>query len=686
MAYGEAETPATDVDPNASEGEYSDNLYFLSKGFKNWAVDAGVRARVVKEIVPMVKYIKGRRVTLTQYWHSLFRLWSMEHEVQGYIGRSNIYVPASRKIIDRLTYEMTKQLFPSDDSMAVTPLETEWKDMAPDVRALIAKRFKEAAIRSLAEPVCRQLIIAGITVGKVMWFERKVKAFKKKSVKTAEGLFASKGYQQQDIKIHCGPILDLIHPGNFFVWPENRVNMADVYVAFDTSTRTKNELLNAAGDKEDSIYVKSELEKIKGNQTDDNKQYNEAQTLRGQGMSPPNDEAGSREDHSAVGGLIDCDEVWIDWDPRELKEGEVPQPVPMKMYITTGGQVLQVAENPLADKRPPYVVARIGKVIGRFYGTGVGEPLQQYQQLMNDQTNQTQDAATYMLNNIALFNPDLVIGGLPDIEPGISIPVQDVERAIRFITPPQDMVGSGNALRAGTAAEMQDYGFSPPVLTGGSAPGRAFRTASGVQSATTNAVVPLTEIVRSFEEDFMEPLMQKFFCLDQQFGEDEQLVELSGPDGATVMRRLKPSQLAGDYQFKWMASTKAQSLTVLGAQIDKLFATLRDPMVQKLLAQNGKRFNPVPLLQKLYTEVMSFRDFEHVFPPAQGMPPPDPEPSAPLLQEDQGGYGSPSPESFNGPMPGMEDDPAFSQVREEANQQAGNDPLAQLLGSVQQPE
>src|SRR5688572_7803235 len=72
---------------------------------KNYAAgntDAAVRLRerIKTEIVPMAETIRQARLPLEEQWARYEKAWTMEHELQSYLGRSNIYMPVTNKQVE----------------------------------------------------------------------------------------------------------------------------------------------------------------------------------------------------------------------------------------------------------------------------------------------------------------------------------------------------------------------------------------------------------------------------------------------------------------------------------------------------------------------------------------------------------------------------------------------------------
>lgn len=635
----------------------SSDLFFLSKEPKNWAEEAAVRERIRQEIVPLLARVRDRRRPLNDMWASLWRTWTLEHETPAYRGRSNIYVPAAKKVINILTSQTLTGTFPSSDVFGVKANDEEHESMTADVKGLLETRLDKAKIRSAAEPFYRQLHVTGNSPLKVHHVKKTVKQVKRK--KGEDDKFST---TPEETTIFEGPVADVVPVFNLYVWPENINDLSQASMVFEDVTHDRASLIRLGKERG---YVDSELKAIGQKAVISNREVAESQMLAAQGMVPPSD------DEAAKKPMVDTTEVWLDFDPLAVSFEEESNPVPFLITVSADGKVLRAIENPYADKRPPYLWARIGKVPGRFYGTGDIEGIQQMQVLLNDQTNQSMDCATWVMNPFVLYNSNSVNGAMPELEPGVAVDVSDVSNSVKFERPPVELIQAGSVMLTQTNAWINDFSGAPPVLQGGAAPGRGFKTATGIGTANQNARIPLQEIIRGAEEDVWQPLLGKFYMLDQQFGDEEVLVKLTNGE----FKRLSPQELWGDYCFSWFASTQMQNLQVKAGQMTQFLQVLTAPTMAQMLAANGVKPNPVPIIRKLYVEVLGFRDVDEVLvkmQPGEGAGPPGGQPGAPS----PGGPPPMSPDdSLNGAQPELENSPEFSDLRVSANELAAQQGL-----------
>lgn len=563
---------------------------------KNWATDEAVRTRLKNELFPLMQEMRDRKRPLNALWSSLFKVWSLEHERQSYIGTSNLYIPAGKKGVETLTSQLVSATFPGDDVFAVEPRELEYQNLISDVKAAQQHYIEYARVRAEAEKFYRMLAITGNAPVKISWQTKKLSqmGLKKRLPKEAEAFGVGEPELREKI-LYDGPRFDVVDPSNLYIYPETVERPQDALVVFEDITVPLSNLRAKAG----SVYVASEVEGAARGEISEKSLADDAR-LTAQGFG-----AETRRGNEPY-GQVDISEVYLNFDPKASSYADEKNPVPFLVTVTASGQILRAVENPWWHKQAPYLLGRMGTQAGRIWGTGFVEAIRELQVLLNDQTNQMMDCASYHLNPIVMVNPNLVHGGLPDLEPGVQLMVQDMS-ALKFDRPPGDLIQSGSVLSTQTQSWINDFIGAPPVLQGGSAPGRAFKTATGIGTAQRNAVVPLQEVVKLCEVEVWEPMLEMFWSLAQQHSRTPLMLRISGEQ-----REVNPGNTYGDYMFRWLASSQAQSQQVKGSQITQLLQLLGTPPMQALAQANGFRINPKPLLRRLYQEVFGFRDVDEV--------------------------------------------------------------------------
>lgn len=596
---------------------------------KNYAAGSSemaqrLRERIRKEILPMCEAIRQSRSALESQWASFEKAWTMEHELQSYLGRSNIYMPVTNKQVETLVGELVTATFPGDDFFSVEAEKSDWQGMAADVKALEGQRVRSAKVRSHAEAFYRQMLIKGNSPGRTGWFSKKKQGhLRKRKLDSPAAMEASiiSGGDPHTYTYYEGPRFTPIPIESFYAWPENCSSLDDCLIVFEDLHVPYKELLWAA--KNAQKYDLDEVKAAKGgdsrhsqvDQADQNR-------LQAQEMSGVTSLAGIR--------MVAVTHCFLEMDPRAESFDEEEEPIDVCVSFTPSGQVLRVveAETVCPGRCHPYVNARAGTLVSRLWGTGFVERVFPLQLLVNDQMNQAMDCASYQLNPIVKTNPNLIVGPLPDLEPGVQLLCHDIAQAVGFDRPP-DFTQSSSMLLTQTISFMQDFFGSPPVLQGGAAPGRAFKTAAGVTTADKNAKTPLQQMVRLAETDVWEVVLQNFWLLDQRYATDQVLIEqgglnLSGQRPA-AQQYLNPMSMYGEYKFRWLASTQAANQQVMAQMLQNFITIIIAPAVQQLLGMEGFRVQIGPLIERIY-RALGLRDVERVLlkvaEPQPGLPPP----------------------------------------------------------------
>lgn len=619
---------------------------------KNWAGSETVRDRIKRELLPLMEEVRQRRMRLNFDWARYHKAWAKQHEFQGYIGRSNIYLPAAKKGVETLVAQVVSATFPGDEFFAVEPQKPEYAEMALDVQALEQERVETAGVRSHAEAYYRQLFMKGNSPARVHWRSKKFSTSTRRS--KAENEAALYGaIQDAEEVLYDGPCFTPIPVEDFYAWPETASTLDEASLVFEDFTTTKHALVRAA------VKGKYDLDEAKAINPSpiEQKQVADQERLSSQGMPTP--QAGGS------GGVpvefADASHAYFEFDPDASSLEDERNPRPFCVTVTRDGKVLRVVEAKYISPGAvhPYVLGRIGQVVGRLWGTGTVEDIYPLQLLVNDQVNQAMDVGTWVLNPGVISNPNVLMGVMPELEPGFNALATDVNAAARFINPPQEMIQSSTILLQQTLSWLQDFIGSPPVLQGGAAPGRAFRTATGVGTAQKNAELPLTQVVRLQETDVWQPMLRRFWGLDRVFAKDTVLLGLGGQGAMSAKGSVDPTQLYGDYRFRWSASTQLSNVQVRGQQIMQALDVLSRPPVVALLGQLGAKVNLVPLIKRLLRDVFGFRETNQIV--IQGPPPPPqpPQPQGgPPQQPPRGAQrggppqGGPPPGPPPGPLPG----------------------------------
>jgi hypothetical protein len=620
---------------------------------RNYATVDKVRQRIQKEIVPLINNVRSNRQAMNAWWRKLFHVWTMQHDGdEGYRGKSKLFMPAGRKGIETLSAQLIAGTFPGDDVFGAMARgdDANAADRAENVKRVLKYRIDSTAnVRIKADPFYRQLVITGNSPVKVFHQRKSINA----KLRNVLGMMETK-----ERILFDSPVFKPVDAADFYMWPESVDDTRDVQIMFEDLSTTYAHALSRA---RDGAY---DMEQVKKSGSNSNQQTRTSTQDRLEAQEL------SLTDTSGGWGVVDITEIWMDFDPAAESKEEERNPVPFLITITAGGEVWRAIPNPFWHQMPPFLPGRMGITQGRILGTGFVEAIRELNRLLNDQTNQAMDAADYVINPIVKTNPLLVHGRLAKLAPGVQWFVTDIERAVSFERPPVELINASSILMTQTQSWIQDFMGAPPVLSGGGAPGRAFKTATGIGTAQANARLPLQEIVRLQEECVWKPMLMMFHSIDQQFAKEPFLVPGKEQGQRT---RLSPDSIAGDWDFEWLASTQTSQAAMKGSQIMEAVSLLSNPKIIETLQANQVRVNPAPLMRRLFQEVLGIRNVDEVLiRDALGPPPPKPLMPEVSTQAPQppGGFEQPInlPEEMQGP--------GFEDMREESES------ISALMGSL----
>jgi hypothetical protein len=604
---------------------------------RNWALDEKVVAQIREEIYDIILQTRSQMVNLHESWRATRRMSTLEHDSnQSYIGRSNAYIPVWARAKKTLVSSLSQGLFPSEDycdvssreSKAVPPVQPPViPNMDPQMTGMMpppppppdlqtiskgVKTYiqwdleKNAKLRSQFKPFLGELIDHGISVAKV-WYEKE--SARKKPAKKAGSLGAfavdnpGTSMFREGIRFSTRSIFD------WYVYPVTADSLDQATVIFEDLNVPKSYVIER-GRKGNWVNIEDALNAPEIPE----KQQNDGELAQSKIFNSTN----TNQFTSPQGKILMVTEVWTSLvmpKAAYLEDEDNEAPIPVKI-VMAGDVVLQCIRNPFWFQKHPYLVSRDDPAPGNFFPTGTGRLARSLQYLVNDFTNQMNDNGNYALNPILKYNPGLLAGPLPPIRPGVSWAMTSMD-AVEFERPPIEQTQYGMNYVTMFSGMVGDFTGATPALQGNSA-GKNAKTATGMQILQKNAMTPLKDQIEDIEGDVMQPLMFMSWVLAQQFRDGQFLVDMTGEEAILMSK----DQLAGDFNFRWLASSQAANQQMRAQQSMSLLQIL--PGMSPLLQANGRMADPTPLLRRVWTDGFGFRNFDEFIKPlpAQPMLPP----------------------------------------------------------------
>jgi hypothetical protein len=266
------------------------------------------------------------------------------------------------------------------------------------------------------------------------------------------------------------------------------------------------------------------------------------------------------------------------------------------IYFAGENTIIGIIKAPQWGQKRPIISASVDRISGSFYGVSKVEPVKYLQWNLNDFWNMGQDSAMYSMLPIVMTDPEknpnyasMVIGlaAVWTCDPA----------STQFTNMPalwKDSVMMCQAIKS----QINESLDCSDMAMGKSPPGR--KNANAVAGQMQEASVPIIDHAERFEQEMLNPLLERFFEYDCQFREDNVTVLSMGELGVkAAMQEIPPQQWDNRYHFIWVGTDYVMSMQRMQQQIATM-NVLRGIPPQQL---NGKKLDITPILQMLVDSV-----------------------------------------------------------------------------------
>lgn len=610
----------------------------------NFADDEDSKAFFTNEVLAIVKFITTNRVALSEKWAENRRMdYMVFDENQNYRGRSNAYIPAWAKVNKTLISQMSSGLFPTDEYLDCSAMNGATDEEAAMMKAYAQYEFGEVAkLPYVIKPFLREMNNAGTAVLKYGWNQQRQGSLKRSKLDVIEPDNEHPTYNE-------GLYVSARSIHNVFVYPveaehPRELQLIAEVVQIPNSFVLKMGRLKRWKNTEFAINNRAEMNAI----LEKARLIGEKDNLSPDTLGPVT---------QTLGMTHVCEiYTYMRLPKRAYLPGEdTDELLPVQIFCV-GSVPLSIRRNPFFHQCMPYLFGRDNVHAGSFYGIGTASMVKSLQQLVNDFSNQANDASNYALNPIIKLNPTFIVGTPPRLRPGVVWKMTDIDQGVKFDRPPPELITAGQSVMSYWQGAVADFGGAPPVLQGKSGSGGA-KTATGSQILQRNALQPLQDTIEDLEGDVFVPLMKRLQSLARQFQKRDVGLLVSGSS-----KTVSPDIFDREYAFRWLASSQMVNQQMRAQQVLTLIQAAA-PMIPYLM-QLGYKFDPVPLFKKAYYDGMGFREFDKIFqrgmPPQVGLPQPG-QPQPPGAQQAQSPAqpqvsGFPGGPQVDNPVPGEGDE------------------------------
>lgn len=611
-------SPSTPLVGASSKDEVQGALVAAPDSETNFADDRASLDWLNANVLSLLSQVRDDATSQHAEWGSIRRMALLvKDETSAYTGQSQAYLPVYQKARETRVSHLSRGLFPTD-----TYIDTAAVDPAREADAQTAKAWmteqmeRSAKLRAELKPFLRSLCDYGLGVAKVWWEKpiAPVKATRMTRLPGIEQMLHTYGqpgqaaaWSGEGCKFKARSVF------SWYVWPTSVNSIEEASLTFEDIQVSKQYV-----DQMGKAGIWKNVEQINAGTNSEN--FNtelqaQLEETRGSSLAAVDLRAGDLANWTI---LTEC---WFMMPiPRALyTPNEVPGcPVPVKA-VFAGGVLVEVRRNPFWHQKPPYVMQRMNETTDSFYTVGMGRSMLSVQGLINDMVNQTNDNGIYGLNPIVKYNPNLIVGPLEPFAPGKMYGMTDTN-AMVFDRPPIEQLQYGVMILNQLISYANDLTGVPAVLQGSGAKGGA-RTATGSQILQSNVKGELQDLIEDIEQRVLQPTMQMFHSLGQQYESSERYLAISGGEKLQFTRDM----LEGEFTWKWVASSQAVNQQQRAQQALTFLQSAVNPAVLQLLQMQGKMLNPEPLLRRIYEDGLGQRNFDRVITqagPPQGMPGP----------------------------------------------------------------
>jgi len=523
--------------------------------------------------------IAEQRSATTQNWRSSLTTPYILQVIEGMIATLLDAKPKWEVQPKPLPGEAMDQLLGRQSSSKIASAALQW---AMDEDGFAVKQ----------RPFMQQDLIAGMTVGKVVWaYEtREMTRLVPIEVEVSDDFgvlrdrYTDTEEETQHVCLRDGPSLIVRDVRDFF-WPQSAKGMDDAAWVIDRSWET----WDALKAKEDAGLFKN-VDELKDAQNE----------------SGHYDLSGREQllwGHERNKDLIEVLEYWTD-----------------ERVVTVGARrvVLASRENPLRIKRKPFVVCSAMPDAFQVPGISVVESLAQIQEYLWTVQNQRIDALRLLTNVITLIRSDVDDPDSFEFFPGAQWVVEDPGQVSQLEIDP-------TAASITLEAESMMKGDLQNIMGG-----LAF--AGGTESGLSNAQNTATgmSIVTSIAQRIIQARKQHYMWSYSRIGEmflgmmgqmlrEERIIPQIGAGGKQQLLAVHPLQLQGEFDVNINVMDES---TVRQEKLSEAMALVN--LAGQLAAIPGLNINMRPFMERVL-EAQGIQNPDSFFLPAQGGPPGQPQ-------------------------------------------------------------
>lgn len=519
----------------------------------NYADKEEVVARVREHVTSLLPQVRSQRSKLHELWDRYYGVWAAKHKIRLYEGRSDLYFPVARKIIEQHVAGIKMQSFPATDSFWVEPnydgtggdpIQAEMLSLyQKSIGSTIKHDVEQSRMARWMDMFIRQALIYGTSIVKSFWHNKTATNYKLKRKKLEDGTGYVNMVEPQEVTLYDGPTFKVVNLLDWFIHPITCTDMEDARMVFEDCLVDYNHLRSM--EEADVYHEVKRVLKPAGSESGDTaapveSEANKSLRLASYGVNV-------NQIKEAKKHTWQLTEVWC----KFALYGDDKPEVACKVVVCED-VILEIRQNPFFLQRAPYRVFKMTDLQDIFYGQGLLESIEHHQYALNAMLNQTLDAVIFQTNHIIVVNTSL-LAQTPEtlrIAPrAVWKTSANPNEVVSIIRPPDNSQSAFNTANL-IAASMQETAAMNPISMG-KVPSKEM-TKAETDQVSNAASVPQSSIIRNLEEQVLSPLLHDWFALEQQFRSAERTLKISGMPPVQI----EPDALTLDWQFRWMVSSQ----------------------------------------------------------------------------------------------------------------------------------
>lgn len=505
---------------------------------------------------------------------------------QTYLGNSNTYVPAVRDAVNARAKRTLKQLFPNKYTHVEAVGVNSEKPSAQ--LALLEHYVRTTKLKSLV----RSMLVAGDITGQwgvmIDWHKmtRTVSGAVKRNpiVEGLEGEVVDPTSEDEVIEDHEieeeGPDLVDFAAEDLVVLPPNSPTIERSKVSCLKLRMTKDQVKKMVDEGIFVIKAESDLDDwVKGHKGKEKTNPDKSKLHA----------AGIKTEGTLSYALVYWAQMMLEFEKGKKQLADV--------YLAGPDEVIGIVKAQQWGGKRSIITAPVDRIHGSFYGKPkVSAGVKDLQWSLNDYWNMGQDSAKYSLLPVVMTDPlknpnyAMMVYGLAAVWPVDP-------NSTKPISFPQ-LWKDAEAMCSSIKAQIQESMDVNPMMMGVMPKGRKNnQMVGGIQQEQS---ISVTDHAERFEEEILNPLMERLVEYDAQFRDKDLSVVTMGELGAQSMIQTIPPQQWGErYFFQWTGTDFAMNMQRMQQQIATM-NVLRGIPPQVL---NGRRLDVTPILESLVTNV-----------------------------------------------------------------------------------